>query len=247
MLALTPLAAGLLLLAAVIVLGWLAQQALRGQERYQIAFADIDCTPPPNLSREAFLDEVQYFAQLPDSVCVLDDGLPARLSAAFARHPWVEQVQGVEVVAPKGVRVQLGLPDGSAKSASARRRGMAGGPSRRPSADGGDHGCLAPTARRSSTAARAGRAVLGRRPCREAARTAAFFVPYRDRLPIQTVESAPDVGLILSGQGWRVLWGAAPGSEPLGEAAAEIKIRRVLEFAAQQGDNPWEIDVRPAP
>ena len=101
------MAAGLLLLAAVIVLGWLALQSLHGQPRYQIAFADIDCTPPPDLSREDFLDEVQYFARLPDSVCVLDDGLPARLSAAFAKHPWVEQVRRRGGGRAEAVRVRL--------------------------------------------------------------------------------------------------------------------------------------------
>ena len=38
---------------------------------------------------------------------MLDDGLPARLSAAFAKHPWVERVEGVEVEAGRKVRVRL--------------------------------------------------------------------------------------------------------------------------------------------
>ena len=101
------MAAGLLLLAAVIVVGWLASQALRGQERYQIAFGDIDCTPPPHLSRDFPGGGAVLRPDLPDAVCVLDDGLPARLSAAFAKHPWVEQVESVEIVAPNRVRVRL--------------------------------------------------------------------------------------------------------------------------------------------
>ena len=50
---------------------------------------------------------MQFFAGMPDAVCVLDDGLPARLSAAFAKHPWVARVEAVEVVAPRRVRVRL--------------------------------------------------------------------------------------------------------------------------------------------
>ena len=86
--------------------GWPCQ-SLHDQPRYQIVFGDIECTPPPGLTREVFLEEVQMLASFPDSACALDDGLPARLSAAFAKHPWVEQVQGVEVGAPKRVRVRL--------------------------------------------------------------------------------------------------------------------------------------------
>ena len=133
---LIPLAVGLLLLAAVVVLGWLASQALRGQDRYRIAFGDIECTPPPGLSRETFLDEVQYFAGLPDAVCVLDDGLPARLSAAFAKHPWVEQVEAVEVAAPRRVRVRLAYRTAVLRVARPRRGAMGGGRERRPPARG---------------------------------------------------------------------------------------------------------------
>ena len=66
-LAFLPIVAGLLLLSGVIALGWLALQSLRGQERYRIAFNDIDCEPPPNTTREAFLDDVQFIAGFPDS------------------------------------------------------------------------------------------------------------------------------------------------------------------------------------
>ena len=107
-LALAPVVAGLLLLAAVIVLGWLALQSLHGQARYQIAVADIDCTPPPNLSQakpSSTKCSTSPSCRIPfaysTTVC------RPRLSAAFAKHPWVEQVQGVEVSAPKRVRVRL--------------------------------------------------------------------------------------------------------------------------------------------
>jgi hypothetical protein len=245
-LALLPLVAGLLLLSGVLVLGVLALQSLRGQPRYQIAFGDIECTPPPGVSREVFLGDVQFIAGFPDSACALDDGLPARLSAAFARHPWVEQVQGVEVVAPKRVRVRLAYRTAvllvRAKGEDAKR-----------AVD--RYGVRLPDAAVDSSLP----LLIGEveRPTGEegrpwgddrveaAARTAALLAPYQDRLHLQTFETAADGGLTLSGSAGRVLWGRAPGSEPLGEAGAEEKLRRLLDLAAKHADGGWELDVRP--
>jgi hypothetical protein len=243
-LSLIPLAIGLLLVSAVIALGGLALHALHGQERYQIAFGDIDCSPPPHESRPEFLEEVQYFARLPDSVCVLDDGLPARLSAAFARHPWVEEVKGVEITARRRVRVQLAyrvatltvvLGDGTERPVDR-------------------HGVRLPAAAvdpdvpvlRGELRAPAGQEgqSWGDERVAAAARTAWLLAPYQDRLHLQTFEALSD-NMILSGAPYRVLWGAAPGSEPLGEAGAEVKVRRLLDFIAQRGEGQWEIDVRP--
>jgi hypothetical protein len=243
-LSLVPLAAGLLLLAVVMVLGAMALHALRGQERYQIAFADIDCVPPPHESRPVFLDEVQYFAGLPNSVCVLDDGLPARLSAAFARHPSVDEVKGVEITAPRRVRVQLvyriaaltvALSDGVDRPVD--RHGV-----RLPAAAVDPEvpvlrGDLRPPAGLEGQ-------LWGDERVAAAARTAWLLAPYQDRLHLQTFEAKSE-GLILSGAPNRVVWGAAPGSEPLGEASAEVKVRRLLDLVARHSDGQWEIDVRP--
>lgn len=242
---LAPVAAGLLLLAAVIALGWLAAQALHGQERYRIAFADIDCTPPPHVSRSEFLDEVQYFAQLPDAVCVLDDGLPARLSAAFGKHPWVEHVQSVTVVGPRQVRVQLifrtavlvvmgtaggkwavdrngvRLPAAAIEEALPVLRGDVPpprGPEGRP---WGDEGVEA------------------------GARAAGLLAPYQDQLHFKNCEMGPD-GLALRGDSWRAHWGAPPGSEPRGETPADAKVRRLLDFVVRQGGR-GDVDLSPAP
>src|SRR5205085_1645284 len=55
----------------------------------------------------AFLGEVQYLGGLPERLALLDDDLPGRLAEAFARHPWVEKVERVEVVPPGRVRARL--------------------------------------------------------------------------------------------------------------------------------------------
>jgi cell division protein FtsQ len=236
--ALAPLAAGLLLLAAAIVLGWLALQALQGQERYQIAFDDIDCAPPPGVTREDFLDDVRYYAKLPDKACVLDDGLPARLSAAFAKHPWVERVEGVEVAGPRQVRVRLvyrtavlrvQAPDPADKwvvdangirlpsEAADEKLPLLVGDVRPPGQQGrpwGDDRVLA------------------------AARTAALLGPHQDRLRLNIIEISTD-GLVLRGEGRLVKWGAAAGE------AEEAKLQRLLDYAARQGDGEWKpLDLR---
>jgi len=94
------------LLAGLIGAGRWALEQLRARERYQLPFAAIECPAPPGQERGDFLTEVQYLGGLPDKVALLDDDLPARLSAAFARHPWVERVERVEVHA-RQVRVLL--------------------------------------------------------------------------------------------------------------------------------------------
>jgi hypothetical protein len=194
--------------------------------------------------RAEFLEEVQYFARLPDSVCVLDDGLPARLSAAFARHPWVDEVKGVEITAPKHVRVQLiyrvaaltvTLGDGIDRPVD--RHGVRLPASAVDPAVPVLRGDVRPPAGQEGQS-------WGDERVAAAARTAWLLAPYQDRLHLQTFEAAPN-DLILSGAPYRVLWGAAPGGEPLGEAGAEVKVRRLLDFTARHGEGQWEVDVRP--
>ena len=94
-------------LGGVIALGRLALDSLRLQGRCTVSVAEVGCASPPGMSRVDFLDEVQYLASLPGSLNLLDDGLAARLATAFARHPWVAEVQEVAVVPPRRVEVKL--------------------------------------------------------------------------------------------------------------------------------------------
>src|SRR4051794_3356328 len=86
--------------------GW-TRSGLRGSERFQLAFADIECTPPPALSPRDFLGEVQYLSESPERIDLLARELPRVLTAAFSRHPWVQGVERVEVLPGRKVRVQL--------------------------------------------------------------------------------------------------------------------------------------------
>ena len=105
--ALLPLLGAVLFLFSLSLIGRLTRESLRHQQRYTVAFADIDCEPPPGMERGDFLDDVQYRASLPNDLPLLDEDLPARLTAAFSRHPWVEAVEAVEVSPPRRVLVRL--------------------------------------------------------------------------------------------------------------------------------------------
>jgi hypothetical protein len=96
-----------LFLLALLWIGKVAWEHIRQQDRYTVALADVDCTPPPGQSRADFLDEVQYLAGLPDRFPYLEEDLARRLAEAFARHPRVEKVVRVELVPPRQVRVEL--------------------------------------------------------------------------------------------------------------------------------------------
>jgi hypothetical protein len=104
---LAPVVGAALLIVGLIALGRAARDQLRQHENSTLAVRDIDCPSPPGLQRPEFLAEVQYVGNLPDRLPVLDDDTPARLSAAFARHPWVEKVEEVRVVKPAGASARL--------------------------------------------------------------------------------------------------------------------------------------------
>jgi hypothetical protein len=244
----TPLLCAAVLLAVVAVLGRLARDALRGEERYTISFGDIDCVPPGDLSREEFLEEVQYIAQLPDAVCVLDDSLPLRLKSAFARHPWVEEVQRVEVAPPRQVRVRLVYrqpvltvtwSEGeSLRVRSVDRRGillpLAATDPKAPALGGEAKPPLGQTGQRWDND-----------QVEQAAAIAGYLHPYQDRLHLQEVGVTKAVGTLGLPSG-RALWGRVPGFEEAGEAAAEVKLQRLLDFAERPAGDPVEIDLRPA-
>ena len=103
--ALVLLVAGFL--ACLIWLGGWALTQIRDQPRYQVALSDIDCDVPEGMEKQAFLGEVQYLSQLQPDLNVLDDDLRDRLTHAFARHPWVEKVDEVEITPPRTVTVRL--------------------------------------------------------------------------------------------------------------------------------------------
>ncbi len=97
--------AAALVFAFVAVISPATRDFLLGRDRYQIAFADVECNPPPPLSRAEFLDEVQYYSRSADRFSLLEPSLDTKLSMAFCQHPWVHGAS-VEVHAG-GVRVTV--------------------------------------------------------------------------------------------------------------------------------------------
>ena len=96
-----------IILGTVIVVHNLALDDLRSRDRFTMTFAEIDCATPYGQDHAEFLDEVRYYASAPSSVRLLDEGLAERLAGYFARHPWVEKVEAVEITPPRTIRVKL--------------------------------------------------------------------------------------------------------------------------------------------
>jgi hypothetical protein len=94
------------LLAGLVAAGQAARDRLRAQDRYTIPFVDIDCPAPAGQGRADFLSEVQYLAEMPGRLPLLDGATPDRLARAFALHPWVEGVRRIEMT---GRRVKVHL------------------------------------------------------------------------------------------------------------------------------------------
>lgn len=94
-------------LGGIIWLGRSGRDHLQGQPRYEVAFAEIECQPPPIMTREKFLHQAHYYARLPERLNLLDEELPGRLRTGFAKHPWVEKVEDVEIVPPNKIVVKV--------------------------------------------------------------------------------------------------------------------------------------------
>ncbi len=103
---LLTLCIALLLLGVVSLSRW-GRDYLYDRERYHVAFGEIECTPPEVMDRTKFLDQVHYYSRLPAKLNVLDDELADHLRDGFAKHPWVERVDDVEISPPKRVQVKL--------------------------------------------------------------------------------------------------------------------------------------------
>jgi hypothetical protein len=221
-------------LSGVLALGQQARAYLREQDRYRVAFRDIDCPAPSGMTREEFLGEVQYVAAWPDDVRLLDERLPPRLEKAFAAHPWVEEVRRVEITSDRHIRMDL-LFRVPALTVPTQRKGDNAVEYR--SVD--RHGVLLP---RSATD-------LSLRPClvadvsapsnragtvwvearvQTAVRTAVFLKPYHEQLGDEQYKFAGEDLVVLARHG-RVVWGHAPGDERTDEASADTKLRRWLD------------------
>ena len=221
-----------LVLLGVATVGRLTRASIARSDRYTIPFADIDCLPPPGKARADFLAEVQYQNSLPSRLPLLEEGLPARLGEAFARHPWVESVQAVEILAPGRVLVRLVY-----RTPVLRVRVPGTGGGYEVQVDTGGTRLGFPT-HGLPVFEPAGGKEWDDRGVRAAARTAAFLWPYRERLPLKSLEGTADRLVLLGKWPGRVVWGRAPGAERPGEPRAAQKLKRLLGYRQQAAGAP---------
>jgi hypothetical protein len=63
----------------------------------KVPFSTIQCPTPQAMGRDAFLEEVRYIGHVDRELNLLEPALPALLAAAFRSHPWVAEVERVEI------------------------------------------------------------------------------------------------------------------------------------------------------
>jgi hypothetical protein len=253
--AVTPILCGLAVLLGAIALGRAARAGLHDHAAYTLAFADIDCPPPAGIPRQDFLSEVRTLTRQPLAVHVLDADVTARLHRAFAVHPWVESVRRVEIAKPYSstgrlqsvVRVEVVYrqpvltvcPSGEKLARTVDRNGV----------------LLPPSAVQlqmpiftEDVAAPSGPAGTkwGDARLAAAAKTVAYLRPHLARLRLNDCEVKTIEGeVVFRRPGVRVVWGHAPGQERDGEAPAEVKLRRLLDYrSGHDGLESLEHDVR---
>jgi hypothetical protein len=266
------------LLGGVLWLGTFARQQLRDQQRFQVAFSNIECNAPDGMPRPDFLEEVQYLGRLPERFSIFDDGLREILQVGFAKHPWVAEVRKVDLVPPRSVRVSL----------SHRQAALAVVVSR----DLAGEGLLSPLLLpENETAARRHSEECDRLSLRAVDAEAVLLpkkVPSLNDLPIlrraprpvggegqswgdpgvhfaaQTAEQLKaqlrqaDIkwmtwskqGLILWGQGFKLIWGrpGALANEEVSAAVKEQRLTQLIDMLEPPGLwKPWmpEYDLRP--
>jgi hypothetical protein len=96
-----------LLLTGVLLVNQATRQDLSRHDRYLVDFTAIQCEAPPALARAEFLSEVQYLGGMPSKLPVLDQEIGERLAGAFAKHPWVEKVEEIEITPYRTIKIRL--------------------------------------------------------------------------------------------------------------------------------------------
>ncbi len=80
---------------------------LRSRSEYQVSWSQITTTPAGRWVPPDLISQVQTKSGLPDPLPVLDDGLVEKLATAFARHPWVTEVESVAKLGPQQITIEM--------------------------------------------------------------------------------------------------------------------------------------------
>ncbi len=215
----------------------------------QIPFNRIEHPPLPAYVPATFLAEVRALGRFPE---VLDTGqsdLPARLGMAFARHPWVEKVERVQVLAPGRVRAELRFRTPAARIAHEGRTFLLDrhGVILPPISDGSSH-LLEIRGVRTAPAGLPGQR-WGDPAVETAAEVAADLEPVRVRLRLAAIVIGPDplqADLRLETHTrTQVLWRTLDGRA---DQAVDRKLKLLHEYLREAGPEdthgPYLLDVR---
>lgn len=235
-----PLLAAAGMLTGLLYSGRFLGDRLRDQGTTTLAFADLECEPPPGMSRAEFLRETQYLAEVPDHFDPLQAETPSLLAAALIQHPWVARVKQVKL-----------LPQGRAVVDLVFRQPTLIVKKFARVVD--DHGILLPRSARPAglpvltTDVQPPTGVAGK-PWGDirvlaAARTIAFLESRLDSLGLRNATLDTREGdLVLETRSARLIWGLPPGDERDNEASADLKAQRLPTTGKLDGQ---EWDVRP--
>lgn len=221
------LAAGLL--GGVVWVGRLARDDLR--ETARVRFTSIECEPPGEMAREAFLEEARALAGLPEVLDARDERTAERVRAALEAHPWVERAE-VRVRPALGIHADLRARVAVLWVAAYDRAVDASGV------------LLPATAKREGLPALTGKVrppagsdgqPWGDAGVESAAAVAALVEGKASGAGEVTIE-AEGGEVVLWSAGKRLLWGRPPGKERPGEPDAAAKAAR-LARALRAGED----------
>jgi hypothetical protein len=242
-----PVVLGGLFVLGIPAFGRLALNDVALTRRFTRPLTAIECPAPADLTREAFLIEVQYLSHLPDELSLLDPSLAETLADAFARHPWVESVDGLRLDGSLALsfttrRPTLAIPTPSGIRV-VDRRGVLLPPSA--SAKG------LPIYETSNALALPTPCAGSSWPDRSvvaAAATLDFLRPLGEQLQLARVMTTSEGVLFLTPAGSRLVWGQAPGEEKSGELAATRKRDYLSHYHGLHGSldqpvGPYEHDL----
>jgi hypothetical protein len=231
---------------SVLLWGEVGPRVLASQE-YLVGPQQVELSPPPRWIHSDIKAEVFRDASLDGPLSIMDDDLVDRIRAAFALHPWVARVVRVAKHHPARVEVEVEyrrpvlmvevpggllpvdargvlLPVGDFSPVEAARY---------PRLVGADTSPLGTVGQAWGDAR-----VVG------AAEIAGVLGAEWDELKLARIASLPaPIGIakhepcyvLMTRAGTRIVWGRAPGADPLGEPTAAQKAALLRHYASEHG------------
>jgi hypothetical protein len=244
-----PLAGIALLLLGLIWLDRAMRDKVREEPRFLLRFDEIEVTIPKTIDRQKFLAEVKQAGGFPEKLRLLDEDLGDRLKEAFAKHPWVEEVLRIEILASPRLRVELIC-----------RTPVLAIPQQGPTLTVDGKGVLLPHDALSealpiwrgpnSLPLGAAGTLWGDKDIEAAASVLDLLLSKEDQLHIRAAAGRTGEIHLTTRGGSRLIWGNPPGKELKGEAAAKDKAGYLVKYCQSNGDlehpgGAHEFDLRP--